>query len=107
MVGIHPFGADREDDVATLGVLHGVGEEIDENLTDLSRIGVKLHRPGRSLDANVQSLLIGEWADEHEALLDHRGHRDVAHVDGLLSGLDARMAQELLDQIEQMPRRMR
>ena len=42
-VGTLPLGSEREDDVALLGELHGVGEEVDENLTHLSRVGVKVH----------------------------------------------------------------
>src|SRR5690348_4544345 len=87
-----------ENDVADVRVLHGIRDEVDQNLPKLEGIRLEHDRLSRTLDANAHSLQFGDGPNDIQGFLHDVGGNDARDVHDLLAGVEPREAQQFLDE---------
>src|SRR5688500_11615228 len=80
--------------------LHRVGEQVDDDLSDLPWVGVEGDGIQQGRNPDAQPLPLCEGPHEFEALLDDIGEVHGLGPNDVLGGLEARESEKLLDEAE-------
>ena len=95
--------AGAHDDVAGIGELHRVGEEIDQDLGEADRIAGKRTGQHRvDLAAQAQTLVTGALAHQGHRTAHEIGQDELGALDPELSGFDLRQVEDVVDDAEQV-----
>jgi hypothetical protein len=90
-------------DAAGLGELDGVGEQVEQYLTQPQRIADAAGRQvGGFLQAQVEALGAGTVGDEFEGAVEHVAKRHFAGFDVQLAGVDLGEVEDFIDYAEQL-----
>ena len=96
------FLADSEDDLAGVGELDRVAEQVDEDLADAAWVAAHPHGHLRiDHDRKLEILLVRLGRDQLRRLLDHDAEVEVDHLDVDLARLDLREVEDVVDDREQ------
>ena len=95
-------GFDGHHDLADLGELHGVGEQVDHHLTQAGDVAGDAVGHGRvDQECELQTLAGGRFGDEVERRLDTRPQVEGRHFQLEPTGVDLREVEDVVDDPEQ------
>ncbi len=93
---------ERQSDLALLGELGGVAQEVDQRLLDLGQVGAHRADVGRAVDRQVIAVLLDQRLDHDTHLVDELREIDRLEIDVHPAGFDLRQVEHAVDQAEQM-----
>jgi hypothetical protein len=94
---------DRDPDVAGIGELNGVPDEVDQDLAEPRRIDLDARGDGSiPVDAQGEALLDGAGAHERGDLVDQLGGRARHALERHATGLDLRQVEDVVQDAEEM-----
>ena len=102
-VPARPARHDREPDLAVVGELHGVRQEVAQDLLEALLVGDDRGRQRRvAVDREAQALLLGERAERALHVVAQVDQRELAEVEVHLARLDLGQVEDVVDQREQV-----
>ncbi len=95
-------GPRADANVSLVRELHRVGAEVEEDVTELAGVGPQHAAVLRRLHPEVDPLPAGERLDDRAHLFHQVAHRDRGRVHRRPTGLQARMGEHLLDELQEV-----